>query len=248
MRVFDFNSFADLSLVFDLRKGQLVPTQAPASPEVVVAAEPMAQVILYSTTSLKAQLAQSRFVSLSTVLPTVKPFFLTASAKKVKPVIVTVAPVVAVPVTAPVAAEEPKKARTTLKLKTKVELPVLQTLSRNSTTQDLAAAFKAERALLEKKAVQPEQSVSTLEDAFTKRRRHPLSNKSWSELLAEVEAPKQKQHFDLAAAYKAEMKAFMAEQEKLGNTTPATTLQFKSAADHKVTHTRPQASAPRLAA
>ena len=86
---------------------------------------------------------------------------------------------------------------------------------------------------MEKKAVAG--PAMTLENAFAKRRRHPLSDKPWSELLAEVEAPKQsKSNFDLAQAFKAEMKAFMAEQARIGGEAslgdaPAT-LQFKSAA------------------
>lgn len=254
MRAFDFNSFIDLSYVFDLRKGQIAVPLPAVSAEAMIATEPKARVILYSTTSLKAQLAHSRFVNLGALLPTAKPVFVTASARKVKPAVVEItpaapAPVVQIPANdvsaAPAIGAEPKKTRTTLKLKTKVELPALQPLSRKSTTQDLAAAFKAEMALMEKKVV-AEPSASKLEDAFTKRRRHPLSDKSWSELLAEVEMPKKSKHnFDLGAAFKAEMKAFMAEQERLGGEAPAT-LSFKSAAGQKISKT--QAPAHRLAA
>jgi hypothetical protein len=229
MRAFDYNSFIDLTQVFDFRKGQVALPKPVEMPAMQVVAQPMARVTLFSTTSLKAQLAQSRIVSLSALLPTVTPRFVTASAKKIKPVVIEIAPAVVVPAVPVVAAEAPK-ARTTLKLKSKVELPVLQTLSRRSTAQDLAAAFKTEMAMMakmEKKAV-VEQSLGKLEDAFTKRRRHPLSDKPWSELLAEVEAPKQsKSNFDLATAFKAEMKAFMAEQERLGN------AQYKSAPEQQ---------------
>jgi hypothetical protein len=243
MGVFDYNSFADLSLIFDTRKGRIViPT-------------PKARVILYSTTALKSELAQSKFIDLGAFMPTVKPRFLTVSAKMIKPVVVEVAPavvqtaIVQTVVLQPAvlqpavlqtetAAEEPKKGRSILKLKTKVELPVMQTLSRRSTAQDMAAVFKAEMALMEKKAVQ--EPSRKLEDAFTKRRRHPLSHKPWSELLAEVETPRQSKNnnFDLATAFKAEMKAFMAAQEKLGeDSTPA---KFKTAAEHKTVSPQPQ--------
>jgi hypothetical protein len=241
MRVFNYNSFADLSQVFDFRKGQAVPPQ------------PKARVILYTTTAIRSRLAQSKFLDVNTFIPTVKPLFLTVSAKKGKPIVVTAAPVIAEAVPAPVvatpspveptvaiaAAEEPKKARTTLKLKTKVELPSLTTLTRRSTAEDLAALFKAEMALMEKKAVA--EPSKKLEDAFTKRRRHPLSSKPWSELFAEVEAPQQSRHhnFDLATAFKAEMKAFMAEQEKMGGET-STPAKFKSASEHKTVSPQPQ--------
>jgi len=244
MSAFDYKSFADLSLIFSYRRGHAVPPT------------PKAKVILYSTTAFKSGLAQSKFLDINALFPTIKPRFLTVSAKKGKPVTVEAAPVLAaVPMPAPVpaaepapippattaAVEEPKKARTTLKLKTKVELPSLTTLSRRSTAQDLAAVFKSEMALMEKKAVA--EPSKKLEDAFTKRRRHPLSHKPWSELLAEVEAPKPSRHnIDLASAFKAEMKAFMAEQEKLGETpTPA---KFKSAAEHKTVSPQPPQQAP----
>lgn len=218
MGVFDYDSFADLSQVFDLRKGQVVPPQ------------PKARVILYSTTAIRSRLSHSRFLDINSLIPTVKPLFLTVSAKKGQPLIVTAAPVVA---------EEPKKARTTLKLKTKVELPTLTTLTRRSTAQDLAVLFKSEMALMEKKAAA--EPSKKLEDAFTKRRLHSLSSKPWSELFAEVEAPQQSRHhnFDLATAFKAEMKAFMAEQEKMGGEL-STPVKFKTAAEHKTASPQPQ--------
>ena len=139
MRLFDYNSFANLAQVFDLRKGQIVP------PQPMVEAQQMARVTLYSTTSLKAQLAQSKFVTLGALLPTITPRFLTASAKAIKPVVIEIVPVATAPVApafaaaapaapvAPAVAAEAPKARTTLRLKTKVELPALQPLSRRST-------------------------------------------------------------------------------------------------------------------
>ena len=119
MRVFDYNSFADLAQVFDMRKGQIVPSQP------MIEAQQMARVTLYSTTSLKAQLAQSKFVSLGALLPTITPRFLTASAKAIKPVVieivtVSVAPAFAVAapaaLPAPAIAAEAPKVRTTLRL------------------------------------------------------------------------------------------------------------------------------------
>jgi hypothetical protein len=233
MALFNDTAFADLTQVFDSRKGQIVLPQ-------VITAEPTARVILYATTSLRARVAQSRFVSLATLLPTVKPRFITASAKAIKPVMIEIAPVLETP-----------KARTTLRLKTKIALPSIQSLSRKSTVQDLAAAFKAEKALMEKTvaAAPAEQSPGGLGGAFTKRRRHPLSDKPWSELLAEADTPKpSKNNFDMAAAFKAEMKAFMAAQERMGEAavSPPAPIPFKAAATPKVLQQKP--SVLRLAA
>jgi len=252
---FDYNSFTDLTQVFDLRKGQIVPSQPIVSTQPTAQSEQMARVTLYATTAMRSRLAHSKFVDVNVFLPTVKPLFLSLSARKKTPV--AAAPVITTPVitfaansnvaadstptSMEVASAEPQKARTTLRLKTKVELPSLQPITRRSTVEDLAAAFRAEKALLEKKAVA--EPTAKLEDAFTKRRRHPLSNKSWSELFAEAEAPKQaKNSPDLAALFKAEMKSFMAEQERMGvsvNEVPATT-KFKSAAEQRSTSPQPQ--------
>jgi len=225
MGLFDDTAFADLTQVFDSRKGQVVLPR-------IITAEPKARVILYATTSLRARLSQSRFVNVSMLLPTVKPRFITASAKAIKPVVI-----------------ETAKPRTTLRLKTKVELPSMQSLSRKSTVQDLAAAFKAEKVLMEKKVSNAPQSAGGLEDAFTKRRRHPLSDKPWSELLAEAEAAKpSKSNFDMAAAFKAEMKAFITAQERMGEApvAPPAPIPFKAAAESKVVQQKP--SLRRLAA
>jgi len=241
MGTFKYNSFADLSQVFDLRKGELTPSV------------PKARVTLFSSTLLKSRFLQSKFVDIKALLPEAKKPFLVVSAKKAKPVAVETAPVaqpvIAETVTVAVTTEAPKeeaKARTTLRLKTKVEVPVLTTLTRNSSVKDLAAAFKSEMAIMEKKAAkEPQQSKSVLEDAFTRRRRHPLSHKPWSELLAEVEAPKKPKHnIDLATAFKAEMKAFMAEQEKMGMgevVASSTLTKFKTAAEHKSVSSKPKA-------
>lgn len=246
MRLFDYSAFADLTQVFDTRKGQIT------QPKIIIE-EPKSRVTLYSTTSLKARVAQSKFISIETLLPTVKPRFITASAKAIKPVVIEIAPpapVVEAPVIETVV--EAPKARTTLRLKTKVELPSIQPLSRKSTAQDLAAAFKAEKVLMEKAAAAApaeQSSAGWLEGAFAKRRRHPLSDKPWSELLAEAEAQKpSKSNFDMAAAFKAEMKAFMAAQERMGVSETATPapLPFKAEADTKVVAQK--ASIKRLAA
>lgn len=241
MRFFKYDSFADLSQVFDLRKGEIAPSV------------PKAHVTLFTSTLLKSRFLQSKFVDINALLPEAKKPFLIVSAKKAKPVAVETAPVVqpviaetvTVTVTTETPQDEQKKARPILKLKTKVEVPVLTTLTRNSSVKDLAAAFKSEMAIMEKKAAkEPLQSKSILEDAFTRRRRHPLSHKPWSELLAEVEAPKKpKYNIDLATAFKSEMKAFMAEQEKMGmhngGGVSPTLAKFRTAAEHKAASAKP---------
>lgn len=216
MGTFDYNSFINLSYAFDLIKGQVVPPT------------PKARVILYSQTAIKSIRAmQSRFVSAND-LPDVRQPFSSKARGPVRTIaIVPPAPVsapapvaeVEAPVVpdAPVAAAETTKPRGTLKLKTKVELPpITARISRSSSVEDLAAAFKAEMALMEKQARQQsiQDALPVLEDR--KKKRHPLSDKSWSELFAEVEKakPAPTSNFDLANAFKAEMKAFMAQQAK----------------------------------
>lgn len=197
MGAFNYDSFADLTRVFDARKGQVVPPI------------PKARVILFASTALRPQ---SKFVNVRAYMPMAKPVFVLVAAKKISP---PPAPVVvpepAAVIEAP-AAPAPKLSGT-LRLKTKVDLP--PAVARRG-SYDIAAAFKAEVAIVEKK--EPE-TAADLEDIFNKRRLHPLSRKSWSELIAEAEArevaTRPKKDFDLGAAFKAEMKAFEAEQEKL---------------------------------
>jgi hypothetical protein len=116
------------------------------------------------------------------------------------------------------AAEEAPKPRGTLKLKTKIEVlppaPGSVMISRRSSIADLAIAFKTEMAQLEKKA----QVKMPVTDEASEKRRHPLSNKSWAELLAEAElaeVKKPKRDIDLANAFRNEMRAFEAEQQKV---------------------------------
>lgn len=106
---------------------------------------------------------------------------------------------------APVAAAE-ETPRKTLKLKTQVELPVISAVTRRTSISEFAAAFKAELARLEK-------DPGLAEAPAAPPPRRSFSQKSWAELIAEAEeAPKPKNNFDLAAAFKAEMRALLAEQ------------------------------------
>lgn len=206
MGTFDYNSFVDLTHVFDLKKGQAVPPQEKA------------KVILYSSTILKSRNVRSRFFDPKIFIPEAKQPFRIVAAPKEKPA---------------------QKARPILRLKTKVDIAPLVSLTRRSTVEDLAAAFKAEMAVMQKKAQKaPAPDKSVLEDAFTRRRRHPLSHKPWSELLADIEKPSKSKNFDMAAAFKTEMKAFMAEQEKIGaeavvETPMSQPIRFKAAAERK---------------
>ncbi len=179
---------------------------------------PKARVILYSSTILKSRTLQSKFFDPQIFIPQAKQPFRTVSAPKEKP--------------AP-------KARPILRLKTKVDIVPLTQLTRRSSVEDLAAAFKAEMAVMQKQAKKTHEAAkSGFEDAFTRRRPHPLSNKPWSELLADVEKPAKSKSFDMAAAFKAEMKAFMSGQAKIGalaaNETPVPQpVKFKTAAERK---------------
>lgn len=183
MGTFDYNSFVDLSLVFGLKKGDVVPPK------------PKARVILYTTTALP----QSRFVDIKAFHPQATSRFMSAAMKTMPAV----------------TRGETPKPRGTLRLKKKVELPPI--ITRRSSIEDLAAAFKAEIAQTER-----EKSPLSLPDEPFKRKHHPLSSKPWSALIAEAEAAmlekNKKAGFDLGAAFKAEMKAFMAAQERLDTT------------------------------
>lgn len=100
---------------------------------------------------------------------------------------------------------EPVKKRGTLKLKKKVDLPTITPISKRSSTNDLAAAFKAEMTQMTRQATQGTQKTLR-HTANNATRRHPLSSKSWGELLAEAETKQQKKHdFDLAEAFRTEM-------------------------------------------
>lgn len=125
--------------------------------------------------------------------------------------------IVVAPAPAP-AAEEPAK-RKTLTLKAKVELPQIASLSRVSSTTDLAAAFKSEMKIVtERKA-----ETADLAAAFLEKRRHPLSNKSWKELIddAAAAAPKETRGMDLASAFKREMQAMLAAEAKTAAPAPS---------------------------
>ncbi len=214
MGTFDYDSFANLTHVFDLKKGQVVPPQ------------PKARIILYSSTILKSRNLQSKFFDPKIFIPEAKQPFCIVAAPKTKPT---------------------PTARPILRLKTKVEVAPLTPLTRRSTKEDLAAAFRAEMAMMQKKAKKaPETGKSGLEEAFTHRHRHPLSHKPWSELLADAEKPAKRENFDMAAAFKAEMKAFMSEQAKIGALAASETpvpqpVKFKAAPERKtVISTQPR--------
>jgi hypothetical protein len=178
MGIFRDKDFADLSQQFNWRKG------------VAVKPKPRAAILFYARRS-KYKLLQSRFYN----PPAIKKLFAALSAKKIAAANITA--------TANAVMEAPK--RTTLKLKTKVELPPLK------------------HALIE-----PE------------KRRHPLSNKPWSELLAEAETEKKRiWNIDLATAFKNEMRAFAAEQEKLAAVNPPVP-SLKTAYQKNVKNFRPR--------
>jgi hypothetical protein len=109
------------------------------------------------------------------------------------------------------------KARGTLKLKTQIELPPIEDVSKRSTKNDLAAAFKAEMKIITEKKESSTKGFDIIEVFSSRNRRHPLSQKSWKELAAEAEKMKPQStgpDFDLAAAFKREMQAILAVEEK----------------------------------
>lgn len=245
MRGFDYHSFKDLSQIFSWKKGQ--PSPALAWRVYVPVAAVETPVSRFADLAAFKSIVRSRFIPAPVVndpivnnivikldIPRITARFVTASAK-------------------------PQKARTTLKLKTKVEIPTVASISRNSTAQDLATAFKAEMKMLEKKSPAEIDNMPTKAFGITvEKRRHPLSHKTWAELLAEVEAPKKKKDFDLAAAFKVEMQAMLAEQQRLeavGIQKPdVAPIRFKTAFENKVKspapvpHPRPAARFRSMAA
>lgn len=200
---FDFNSFDNLMQMFACRRGYARVRTAPEVMPVAVVAETQ-KVIFFSVTS-------SQFVDVKTLRPRMKPAFVGYAAdKRVKPVTAVSSERGILKLKAKMAeaiAEEPKPKqegiRTVLKLKTKIDLPAAPTrLGKNSTTEDFTAALRAELRQMK------------LEEAgVAEPKRHPLSSKSWSELMAETETfetKKPKHNFDLAAAMKAEAQALTA--------------------------------------
>lgn len=143
---------------------------------------------------------------------------------------------------------EPVKKRGTLKLKKKVDLPTITPISKRSSKNDLAAAFKAEMTQMTRQATQGTQKTLR-HTANNATRRHPLSSKSWSELLAEAETKQQKKHdFDLAEAFRTEMAKLTGQPVPASapqNARPVPVIKPKT----KTTAPRPQRKAtPRLVA
>lgn len=173
---------------------------------------------LHAVEGIQPALPVSRFTNLKIFRPLVQSRFI---------------PVITQDNVAP-AVEQPKT-RGTLKLKTKVELPAMAPISRKSTLTDLAVVFKTELKQLEKNP------AKELSPATAEKRRHPLSHKTWAELIAEAEAPKKTRHnIDLAAAFKAEMQTLLAEQKKAEEFTPAVTpVRLKAAFEPRIVRSQP---------
>lgn len=214
MADFNYNSFVDITQVFNWRKGEVVvrPKKEPLALFAVEGIHPQSKFVdlnVYRAT------VKSRFVPVPAVAVAVAvaapvapaPEAVIIVSASVMPAVEEAPAIVPVPQQPVSSTEETSKPRATLKLKTKVELPPIVTPARQ-----------------------------ILEDAPSEqRRRHPLSEKSWAELLAEAEAAttrKSRSNIDLAAAFKSEMRAFMAEQEKLGD-SQFVSPRFRTASEQK---------------
>lgn len=115
-------------------------------------------------------------------------------------------------------AEKPRK---TLSLKAPVELPAMTSISKGSTSADLAGAFKSEMKTATE--VRFDAYPPAARDVVVEKRRAPSQHKSWKELMADAEKPTAKpRDFDLAGAFKREMQILMAEQAQ---TAPATSAK-----------------------
>lgn len=115
-------------------------------------------------------------------------------------------------------ANQDQKPRQTLTLKSKVELPAFVNITRASSSVDLAGAFKAEMKIITERNIHTGTSdlVGELHAALTEKRRHPQSQKSWKELMAEAQASpiRAEKGFDLAGAFRREMQALLATDAK----------------------------------
>ena len=253
MGAFDYRSFTDVSSAFNSRRG--TPVETPVWQAYLRAPQKAdADVATFAVEGIEPALPQSRFADLSVYRPVVKSLFITPPAVRVVESVVAVAAKPDVPslrlsfvgtkrVAMPVVAVgETPKPRRQLTLKTKVELPTAPKNSRTfvsarSSAKDLAAAFKHEKKKIERFELPDEEE----------RPRHPLSSKSWSELLAEADAvmKKPKVNIDLASAFKAEMRALQEELAKQGDDfAPPAPARLKTAFEPKIKSGAPRFNTP----
>jgi hypothetical protein len=113
------------------------------------------------------------------------------------------------------AAQKPRK---TLTLKQKVELPAFTGITRASSADDFAHAFKTElKVVAEKKiGLGAGDIVGDLHAVFAEKRRNSLAQKSWKELMTEAQARpgKKDSDFDLGAAFRREMHALLGAEDQ----------------------------------
>ena len=239
---FNYDSFVDLTQRFNIKK-----EDGKAALAWRLRAQPKFRPVrLIDAKKIMVKTATSRFADFKTLRIVMTPRFELAARAPIKPkrtlslklAAATVpmanlnpapTPTLA-PSVAPVAAEvqpTPAKATSggTLKLKTKVDLPPPVMISKRSTTNDLAAAFKTEMRVLTEKKAPEETSAQPLAPPVPEKRRNGGSSlqKGWAQLIAEAEAPPPKvKDFDLRSAFKTEMKALLARQElDMNDNTPA---------------------------
>jgi hypothetical protein len=189
--------------------------------------------VLYAVAGIHAETPVSQFTDLSLLRPLVKSRFVPAGVAPQK--ILVFENLGNISASRFMKAPPPAAARKTLTLKTRVELPVFNRLSRHSSADDLAAVFKAEMNLMLKKKGEEVSKASAAPRART-----AASHKTWRELMVEAEVQGRASSFDLAAAFRAEMRAL----EKQAGTIPA--AQPKSAFENKVMSPQPLRPAPAL--
>lgn len=224
---FSFELFLDVESAFNRKAPDIKARQYLPRAEI----KPLAS---YAVAGIHAETPESRFTDLPRLRPLVKSRFVPAGAAPKKELVFEklgdisasrfTKPVVSSPV------PEAAPVRKTLTLKTKVELPVFNRISRHSSTDDLAGVFKAEMNLMLKKKGE--------EMPVPQRPRSSASHKTWRELMEEAEVRARTSSFDLAAAFKAEMRAL--EQKSVATPQP------KSAFEHKVMSPQSHYPAPAL--
>ncbi len=208
MGTFNYDSFADLTGIFALKKSGARLMRAFRLPAAPPPKKPAPRITLDT-------FPQSRFTDFHAIRMYASARFKTAAAKPEKKRGTLKLKIVA---SSPEPAEEPvavEKPRLKLKLKEKVDLPPPVMLTRASSASDLAAAFRAEMRIITEKT--PAEIAST--PAIDKSRRLS-ARKSWAALIAASQEPPQRtRDFDLASAFRSEMKKMLEKQEAPADTS-----------------------------
>lgn len=190
----------------------------------------------FAVEGVHPKLQQSRFTTLDFFRPTVTSRFVPLALREFRAEAARITKPHRVEVVGDIALSKfaAPKTRQKLSLKTKVDLPVIQPVTKDSAGKDLAAVFRKEMEILARaRDAGIDIAPITKNGVVVEKRRAPQQPKSWAELVndpAESTAPavaeKKPAHrfdtskFDLAAAFKTEMQALLEEQARGLETLP----------------------------